>query len=138
MEFSQEIIDVLDYLCNKFGIVIDWTSDNVVPYIESLCEKFIKYEMFTSVAWIIIILVITGIIAIALSVAHKMASSVDWDICRYEGRCVVAGVLWFTFILMSLISILVVCTQVFDIIECCTFPEKTILEYLKNLMNSVK
>ena len=29
MEFSKEIINVLDYLCGKFGIAIDWTYDNV-------------------------------------------------------------------------------------------------------------
>ena len=40
MNFSQEIINVLDYLCNKFGIAIDWTSENVIPYIEELCERF--------------------------------------------------------------------------------------------------
>lgn len=138
MVLSQEIINVLDYLCDKFGIAIDWTSDNVFPYIEILCGKFIKYEVFTSIAWIVIILTITGIIAIALSVMHKKASKSDWDICSDEAACVLAAFLWCVFAFMSSVSILVVCTQVFDIIECCTFPEKTILEYLKTLMNSMK
>lgn len=136
MTFSNEIISVLDYLCNKFGIAIDWTSENVMPYLESLCGKYIKYEIFTSVAWIVIILVITGIIAIALSIAHKKASNVDWDSYEYGGTCTVAVVLWTIFVIMALASIFVVCTQTFDIIECYTIPEKTILEYLKYLMNT--
>lgn len=90
MEFSKEIINVLDYLCGKFGIAIDWTSDNVIPLIENLCGKFIRYEVFTSIAWIVIIPVITGIIAVALYITHKKASSVGWDSYNYEGVCTAA------------------------------------------------
>ena len=136
MVFSNEIINVLDYLCNKFGIAIDWTSENVMPYIESLCGKYIRYEVFTSVAWIVIILVITGIIAIALSITHKKACSVNWDSYHREGVCAAAIVLWIIFVVMAFSSIFVVCSQTFDIIECYTIPEKTILEYLKYLMNT--
>lgn len=136
MEFSKEIINVLDYLCGKFGIAIDWTSDNVIPLIENLCGKFIRYEVFTSIAWIVIIPVITGIIAVALSVMHKKASSVQWDSYRHEGVCTAAVVLWIIFIIMAFSSVFTVCTQVFDIIECCTIPEKTILEYLNHLVKT--
>ena len=135
MTFSKEIISVLDYLCGKFGIAIDWTSENVMPYIESLCGKYIRYEVFTSIAWIVIILVITGVIAITLSIMHKKASNVKWDSYNHEGVCAAAIVLWVVFIIMVFASVFTVCTQVFDIIECYTIPEKTILEYLKYLMN---
>lgn len=33
MTVSDQIINVLDALCEKFGLVIDWTSENVVPYL---------------------------------------------------------------------------------------------------------
>ena len=136
MVFSNEIISVLDYLCNKFGIAIDWTSENVMPYLESLCGKYIRYEIFTSVAWIAIMLSITGIIAIALSITHKKACSVNWDSYHHDGVFAAAVVLWAIFVTMAFSSIFVVCSQTFDIIECCTIPEKTILEYLKHLMNN--
>lgn len=133
MEFSKEIITVLDYLCSKFGIAIDWTSQNVMPYLESLCEKYIKYEVFTSIAWIVIVVAVTGIIAIPLSITHKKASASRW--C--DNISMAAITFWVLFVAMAIISVLVVCTQVFDIIECYTIPEKTILEYLKYLMNTV-
>lgn len=38
---SDEIIKVLDDLCERFGIVIDWASENVVPQLTVLCEKLI-------------------------------------------------------------------------------------------------
>lgn len=138
MVFSKEIINVLDYLCDKFGIAIDWTSDNIIPYLESLCEKYIRYEIFTSIAWIAIFLVITGIISIALSIMHKKANAVDWDDYEHKVICTTAIILWIAFIVMAFVSIIIVGTEVFDIIECYTIPEKTILEYLNQLTRTMK
>lgn len=33
MEVSKQIIEVLDNLCEKFGVVIDWNAKNVLPYV---------------------------------------------------------------------------------------------------------
>lgn len=33
---SEDIIKVLDNLAQKFGIAIDWTSQNAMPYLEDL------------------------------------------------------------------------------------------------------
>ena len=49
MTVSSEIIEVLDYLGEKFGIAIDWTSNNVLPYLQALVDKFIKWEISTSI-----------------------------------------------------------------------------------------
>ena len=54
MTVSSEIIEVLDYLGEKFGIAIDWTSNNVLPYLQTLADKFIKWEISTSIVWIVI------------------------------------------------------------------------------------
>ena len=136
MTFSKEIIDVLDYLCKKFGIAIDWTSENVMPYLEDLCGRYISYEVFTSIAWMVAIPAITLIIAIPLAILHKKAKEVEWDDCY--AQTIFAIIFWVLFAAMCLASIIVVCTQAFDIIECYTIPEKTILEYLKYLMNNAK
>lgn len=49
MQISDEIIKVLEYLCTRIGLTIDWTSSNVLPYIEQLCGKFVKWEIGTSI-----------------------------------------------------------------------------------------
>ena len=54
MSFSSQFIEVLDALCEKFGIAIDWTSQNVVPYVTELATRIIAYEIWTSAAWITI------------------------------------------------------------------------------------
>lgn len=136
MTFSKEIINVLDYLCGKFGIAIDWTSENVMPYLEDLCGRYISYEVYTSIAWMVSIPAIALIIAIPLAILHKKAKEVEWDDCY--AQTIFAVIFWFLFVAMCLSSIIVVCVQAFDIIECYTIPEKTILEYLKYLMNNAK
>lgn len=54
MTISNQIIAVLDAVCEKFGIVIDWTANNVMPYLQDLCHRVTTYEIVTSVAWIIL------------------------------------------------------------------------------------
>ena len=48
MNISTQIIDVLEYIGGKFGIAIDWSPKNMMPYIESLCKKILQYEVYTS------------------------------------------------------------------------------------------
>ena len=45
MSFSSQFIEVLDALCEKFGIAIDWTSKNVMPYVTDLDARIITYEI---------------------------------------------------------------------------------------------
>lgn len=51
---SEEVIKILDALAEKFGLAIDWTSANVLPYLQQLCGKYVTYEIATSVVWILI------------------------------------------------------------------------------------
>lgn len=54
MNISDQIIAVINDLCQKLGFAIDWSADNVLPKIEKLCTKYIKYEITTSYAWILL------------------------------------------------------------------------------------
>lgn len=42
---SEEVIKILDALAEKFGLAIDWTSANVLPYLQQLCGKYVTYEI---------------------------------------------------------------------------------------------
>ena len=52
----DEIIKVLDDLSEWLGIAVDWTSQNVLPYLQELCDKYISYEIWTSIVYILICL----------------------------------------------------------------------------------
>ena len=129
---SDEIIKILDDLGQRFGIAIDWSSQNVMPYLKDLMSRFASYEVITSIIWIVIALV--GIIGclVGILVVNKHANKVleedpysDWNSGR--GVLIVIGII--------AIGCFVICIifQSLDIVTCYTIPEKMILEYLKDL-----
>ncbi len=131
MEFSEQIIQVLDALCKKFGIAVDWTQQNIVPYFQALGEKFIRYEIISSAAYIMIF---TALLFVSYRLAmkfHKTAQYVDYDIDNLETW--IAIVVWVIFCAFAIIAVIVVIRQVFDIITCLSFPEKMLAEYILSL-----
>lgn len=134
MNVSEQIINVLDNLCQKFGIAIDWSAANVLPYLKELCGKFINYEIFTSIFWMILISVICIIFWIVFASTFKKAKEVEWDDGYFISFVnIFAGVLAIGF---SIVSIIVIGVQIFDIIEATYLPEKTIYEFINLQISS--
>lgn len=128
---SEEIIKVLDELSKRFGVAIDWTSENAIPYLEQLAKKFVNYEIATSIFWIaffMILFVVTLIVAVKLT---KMAIKDEW-VNEFPGVPAVITVI--LSIVFGIIAIITLGEQGMDIATCLTFPEKEILEYVKTLM----
>ncbi len=133
MLLSDEIIKVLEYLCQKLGVTIDWTSENVMPMFEQLCKNYIKYEIATSVA-----LLIFGLCLAVIGCLFVKPAKRKWmEFCEdgYEGDMVVSVVCWCIFAVLVIISLAIIPTQVIDLIKCITFPELKIFEYIQSLMN---
>lgn len=118
---SKEIIEILDYIGAKFGLAIDWTDENVLPYVEKLAEKYINYEIAISATIVIALVVIALILGILTGVLY---------IKNYDG-CIIVGIL---LLICFVIGIVVIPTEIADIIKCITFPEMQIYEYLSGLI----
>lgn len=123
MTISSEIIEVLDYLGEKFGIAIDWTSNNVLPYLQALVDKFIKWEISTSILWIAIAIFIIAMAIVLMNL--KGFREIDEEIY---------GMLWIPSGLLILGFFVVICVQIFDIIECNVFPEKALYDFIKVML----
>lgn len=120
---SSEVIKILDELCARFGIAIDWTSENVIPQLEIIAEKLVKYEYATSIMWLVL-----GAILIAIGVALIIADiMLDW----VGGGCAIGSC-------MIAIGLIITICQITDIIACNTFPEKVLMDYLKNYMKGYR
>lgn len=133
---SDEVIKILDALTERLGLAIDWSSSNVLPYFQQLCNKYIKYEIATSIIWIMI--------GIALLFCgrylfkkgkyyreeHKKDKHADYDLYSF---CYIAGALF-----MFFISIFIIVDRTFDVATCITFPEKMIFQELQNIYSSYK
>ena len=132
---SEEIIKVLDALAEKFGLAVDWTSSNVIPYLEQLCGKYVNYEIATSVIWLLLGI---GLLFLAKwllkKTKHFYNEADDWEDC-YGIGCIFTGVGCGIAIITGLIMII---TQTFDIVTCFTFPEKIIIDELRSIYTSMK
>lgn len=123
MTVSSEIIEVLDYLGEKFGIAIDWTSNNVLPYLQTLIDKFIKWEISTSIVWI----AIAAFVIVATIVLINLKGFREINEETY-------GMLWISIIVLIIVSFIVICIQIFDIVECNMFPEKALYDFIKVML----
>ena len=117
---SDAIIKVLNELCDKFGIAIDWTSDNVVPYLQDLMVRYSKYVCYTSIMWLVIGLIIMVVFAVLL-----------YKYLKQEHR---DGLIAFLLGCGMLLGAWDTVNQIMDIIEITTIPEKAIIEDIRSIM----
>lgn len=137
MTVSEQIIQVLDALCEKFGLAIDWTSENVIPYLTTLGGKLISYEIWTSVFWIGLMTVLT----IASVIATKILRPIFKKGLKEQhyldcGWSVATGFAIAGLIVLYAATIIVIGVQIVDIIKCTTFPELYFFEYVQGIINS--
>lgn len=133
---SEEIIKVLDALAEKFGLAVDWTSSNVIPYLEQLCGKYVNYEIATNVIWLlfgIACLIFGRILFKKIRYCFDKSDGMDKD-NGYSWGCIGSAI---GFGILTVIGVIVVMTQIFDIATCFTFPEKIIIEELKSIYTSM-
>ena len=76
MTVSAQIIEVLDDLCRKFGLMIDWSQENILPYLQELAGKYISWEIAMSWAWLVagVVILIAGIVMIVIERKIDLAS----------------------------------------------------------------
>ena len=132
---SNQVIEVLNALCEKFGIAIDWTSQNVMPYVKEFINKAVNYELWTSVGWL---LICAAFIFVFFKLIYwyvknqNNESNIILDFLDYNEEFIVLFLI-FGGILMIVATIGTV-TQIMDIITCLTFPEKIIFNMIQSMM----
>lgn len=133
---SEEVIKILDALAEKFGLAIDWTSANVLPYLQQLCGKYITYEIATSVVWILIGICLLFVGKYVIEKAKKCWKKYEEDTYSdCDVGTIMLGILAGCVIIGGIAVIL---CQTFDIVTCITFPEKIIIEELQSVYSSLK
>ena len=131
MDFSEQLIAVFDALAEKFGVVIDWGSANVVPYITDLANRIVQYEIATSIIWCV------------LSVCAAVSLLLLFRFCRNckekenkRGSFYLADN-WacaaFACAGFAVLCAIPLITQVFDIVKAISIPEATIIGFVKGL-----
>lgn len=128
---SDEIIKILDALAEKFGIMVDWSQQNIQPYLQDLMHRVIQYNLATSVIWVIFYI---SIMAICLFIIKKNNKKFRFD--KYgciEGSfssliyVIVSYILLITFVILLPFEIENIC-------QCVFLPEKIIINEIQSIM----
>lgn len=132
---SEEIIKVLNDLGNRFGIAIDWSSQNILPYLQDLMGRFIKLQNVTAIIWIIfsIIIVIISFVFIYKSIKTTIKHSKEdpyyniWEDDFWHFMIITI------FSSLTFIFFAVLMSNIFGVVQNIYTPELTVIEYIKNI-----
>ena len=136
MEFSKQIIEILDKLAEQLGLAIDWTSKNIAPYVEKLIQKYTTYNIVNCVvgaSFGLLFLIIPSIIIYRIYKSREKWVSKGYEytpseIVHYIGIAIcimllITGTIMFPVFLTSLIKWICI-------------PELQIVEEAKNLLTN--
>lgn len=136
MTFSSEVITILDELAKRFGIAIDWTAENVMPYMQDLGSRFVSYTLVTTIISLSIKIIV---LAAGIFAFYKCGK---W-IIENEGKAsenAEIGMAIFTaatIVLTGIAFLVLIFTgwgNIKTIMACNYIPEAIIIDYIKTLL----
>ena len=81
----QDIVSVLDALCAKVGIAIDWSSENIAPQLEAFVARYGTYLAASSIFGLVlsVLFIAAGVTGIVLTYRSYQkgtwANGDDWS-----------------------------------------------------------
>lgn len=138
---SAQIIEVLNDICEKFGIAVDWTSKNIQPYLKELMTKCINYKLATDIVWLvvgIVLLIIGGVLLrFAFNNNRKYHEIKDYYEQMHSNLDDVAGIQFIIAMIAIFISIILILYFTINLVTCVTFPEKVILDMVRSYLTNI-
>lgn len=132
MNASDQIIAVLDKLGEQMGVAIDWTSENILPYIQDLISRIAAIQIVNSIIGIVFATVslFSAIFIIFKLVKLSQIDPKEPDECfsPYEGWYI-GGIV--AIIIFGLLSIILFSTAIPSLTQAIWLPEITAYEYVK-------
>lgn len=128
---SEEIIKILDDLGKRLGVAIDWSNQNIIPYLQELMGRFIAFRNVQTIIWISIFLIVTGLSIFGLVKLIKWRKSDKYD----KGFCSddpfvfwmsIAGI-----VCVLLVASVVIICNTFGICQNIFLPEITVIDYIQ-------
>ena len=148
---NEETIKVFDYIGEKLGIAIDYTQENIIPYLTDLWNRYISYEIWFHIINIVIFLSLS-IAAILIFrkyyISSKLVRKNETDGFFYD-TYIKTGYYDSTTVIeltgMGLIVLIIACVLLFfapifvvldlkELAELIFIPEKYILNELQSAL----
>lgn len=142
MEITNNYIAVLDEISRKFGLAIDWTQQNVQPYLQELMSRVIKYEIFKSTVWLTISVGVLFMVGLCVKFAinkYKKDMS-EWlikpDGSRHEfNKPEISDYYVYSLLIIPIIlGFPIFMFNVIKIAKCITLPELVFFNIIQSLI----
>ena len=130
---SEEIIKVLDELGKRFEIVIEWSNQNIMPYLQELLKRFICYQNITACVWIMISIAMTICGVIMIKFLNKWRKSDGYNSDSYDDDELLAVLGYIFSILIIALGIGLIIGNTLGIVKNICMPEMVVYEYIKNI-----
>ena len=143
---DKELCNVIDKIAEKIGVAVDWSNENVMPYIQDIMQR---YRTMNIVNNIIVMTVCAIMITICVIGADKITkgitngsqntvSSIWFDADHrdsyYDDASTFSKVMTALITILFLISLIVFGFATGDLIRWLYVPEVKFLEVLKGFM----
>lgn len=138
---SEEIIKVLDALCDKIGIAVDWSAENITPQIVDVITRYGHYLLADAIVWFVF-----GIALIAISV---LIAKKGWNIAvesetnddsywydKEDAAGAISVILIIVAVLCFIIGMCIAFTNVSTIIKCATIPDVYAAEQIIKMLQN--
>ena len=140
---SEEIIKVLDYIGEKVGIAIDWTSEAVVPQITEIISRYTKFNIASHIAGIALCLalfIVAIVFIVKIIKAYDNINKTNEDnfwFYNWMGSTEISDItIWMIVIvcIVIIISVVFVCINIHELLKWIFIPELNIIKELQSYL----
>lgn len=124
-------MQIIELLSEKFGIIIDFTKENIVPYAIDLSNRYINYYIAISIFKIICFLMCIGILIMIFKVNNKIKNKTEKDTDKYQFCIVIQILLILVITAISIFAMICIPSFIIDIIKAIYIPDIVILDILR-------
>lgn len=139
---DNKVIEVLDYMGEKLGIAIDWTSANVMPQVTEFMERYRAYAIVENGIHIIIFMILVAMAGILLRIMYKGIKTKDsdniWYSIHWETGGVIPVVIGIIVVIGMGVTIVNAITHIFNIAKWALIPEMQFFETFCSLLEQGK
>lgn len=129
---SDGVIKILDKLGEKFGLAIDWSSQNIIPYLQELMGRYVSLCNAKAITWIVVCSVLLILLIIGL---YKMIKWAKTEEGFKEDEIWMPTIALLSFVIIIILGILV--SLLFKIYANIFTPELVFLDYIKSMCGGI-
>ena len=138
---DEELCNIIDKIAEKIGVAIDWSSENVMPYIQDIMQRYrtmniVNNIIVTAVCAIIITICVIVAVKITKGITNgsqNMVSSIWFD-ADYDAVSIFSMMASIIIAISFLISVIMLCGATGKLMGWLYVPEVEFLGVLKGFM----